>query len=148
MKRVVCLISPSLWRGDIKHATNFINTVWNENPFQILLITWQNRKNGRKMQIYWVFLPILLRKTRQRRDVTYGVIDELRRFSLSKSCPALCHKLIYHIFLRLWSEISLFHKLIYDIAPGSFLIGWDVAVRLWRLRQRWRVFCNKIGKSR
>ena len=40
------------------------------------------------------------------------------------------------MFLRLWSEISLFHKLIYDIAPGSFLIGWDVAVGLWRYRQR------------
>ena len=29
----------------------------------------------------------------------------------------------YHMFLRLWSEISLFHESIYDIAPGSFLIG-------------------------
>ena len=29
----------------------------------------------------------------------------------------------YHIFLRLLSEISLFHKLIYDITPGSILIG-------------------------
>ena len=27
MKRVVCFISPSLWRGDIKHTTSFINTV-------------------------------------------------------------------------------------------------------------------------
>ena len=25
MKRVVCFISPSLWRGDIKHTTSFIN---------------------------------------------------------------------------------------------------------------------------
>ena len=40
----------------------------------------------------------------------------------------------YHMFLRLWSEISLFHKLIYDIAPGSILIGWNVAVRLWHHR--------------
>ena len=39
MKRVVCFISPSLWRGDIKHTTSFINTVWNENSFQILFIT-------------------------------------------------------------------------------------------------------------
>ena len=38
--------------------------------------------------------------------------------------------LMYHMFLRLWSEISLFHKLIYDIAPGSILIGRDVAVCL------------------
>ena len=31
-------------------------------------------------------------------------------------------------FLRLLSEISLFHKLIYDITPGSILIGRDVAL--------------------
>ena len=49
------------------------------------------------------FLPILLRKTRQRRDVTYDVIDELRRFSLSKCFPVLCHKLIY--------EIAIFHSI-------------------------------------
>ena len=29
------------------------------------------------------------------------------------------------MFPRLWSEISLFHKLIYDIAQGSILIGLD-----------------------
>ena len=40
------------------------------------------------------------------------------------------------MFLGLWSEISLFHKLIYDIAQGSILIGLDVAVCLWRHRQR------------
>ena len=39
MKRVVCFYIPSLWRGDIKHTTSFINTVWNENSFQILFIT-------------------------------------------------------------------------------------------------------------
>ena len=44
-------------------------------------------------------------------------------------------KLLYHMFLDLWSEITLFHKLIYDIAQGSILIGLDVAVRLWRHRQ-------------
>ena len=75
-------------------------------------------------------LPILLRKTRQRRGVTYDVIDELRRLSLSKCFPPLCHKLIYHMILHLWSEISLFHKLIYDIAPWSILIGREVVVRL------------------
>ena len=63
-----------------------------------------------------VSLPILLQKTRQRRDVTYDVIDELRRLGLSKCFLALCHKLIY--------EIAIFHsinretcdKLIYEIA--------------------------------
>ena len=76
------------------------------------------------------FLSILLRKTRQRRGVTYDVIDELLCLSLSKCFPPLCHKLIYHMILHLWSEISLFHKLISDIAPGSILIGREVVVRL------------------
>ena len=70
------------------------------------------------------------RKRRQRRGVTYDVIDELQRLSLSICFPPLCHKLIYHMILHLWSEISLFHKLIYDIAPGSILIGREVVVRL------------------
>ena len=96
-------ISPSLWRGDIKRATSFINTVWNENSFQILFITCSICKNVSKIHIYRVFLPILLRKTRQRRCVTYDVIDELRRLSLSKSSLALCHKLIY--------EIAIFHSI-------------------------------------
>ena len=39
MKRVVFLKSPSLFRGDIKHITRFINTVWNETSFQFLYIT-------------------------------------------------------------------------------------------------------------
>ena len=99
MKRVRVFITPSLWRGYIKHATSFINTVWNENSFQILFITCLTRKKHN----YRVFLPILLRKTRQRRCVTYDVIDELRRISLSKSYSALCHKLIY--------EIAIFHSI-------------------------------------
>ena len=91
-----------------------------------------NSQNTRKTQFYRVLLPILLRKTRQHRGVTYDVIDELRRLSLSKCFPPLCHKLIYHMILHLWSEISLFHKLINDIAPGSILIDREVVVRLWR----------------
>ena len=35
---------PSIWRGNIKQTTSFINTVWNENLFQILFITWSFRK--------------------------------------------------------------------------------------------------------
>ena len=89
-----------------------------------------SQKRKKKTQFYRVLLPILLRKTRQRRGVTYDVIDELRRLSLSKCFPALCHKLIYHMILYLWSEISLFHKLSSDIAPGSILIGREVVVRL------------------
>ena len=37
---------------------------------------------------------------------------------------------VYHMILGLWSEISLLHKLIYDIAQGSILIGFDVAILL------------------
>ena len=46
----------------------------------------------------------------------------------------LVYKTYYHMFLGLLSEISLFHKLIYDIAQGSILTGWNVAVRLRRHR--------------
>ena len=39
-------------------------------------------------------------KNRQRRDVTYDVIDELQRLSLSKCFPVLCHNKVYvHIVL-------------------------------------------------
>ena len=96
-------ISPSLWRGDMKHTTSFINTVWNENSFQILFITCLTSKNVRKLQIYRFLLPILLRKTRQSRRVIYDVIDKLRRLGLSKSCSVLCHKLIY--------DIAIFHSI-------------------------------------
>ena len=65
----------------------------------------------RKKQI---FLPVLLRKARQRRDVTYDVIDELRRFSLSKCFSALCHKLIY--------EIAIFHSINGETCDKYFFI--------------------------
>ena len=59
--------------------------------------------NSQKRAKIRVFCPILLRKTRQRRDVTYDVIDKLRRLGLSKCFPVLCHKLIY--------EIAIFHSI-------------------------------------
>ena len=90
----------------------------------------QKRKKNTVLSSFITNVPILLRKTRQRRGVTYDVIDELRRLSLSKCFPPLCHKLTYHMILYLWSEISLFHKLISDIAPGSILIGREVVVSL------------------
>ena len=54
---------------------------------------------------------------------------------ISLKVSRLCHFIqyditFYHMFLCLWSEISLYHKLIYDIAQGSILIGLDVAVCL------------------
>ena len=38
MKLVAYFISPRQRLGDVKHTTRFINTVWNENSFQILYI--------------------------------------------------------------------------------------------------------------
>ena len=77
-------------------------------------------KMQEKHSFYRVLLPISLRKTRKRRGVTYDVIDGLQRLSISKCFPPLCHKLIYNMILYLWSEISLFHQLISDIARGAF----------------------------
>ena len=74
-----------------------------KKSFQSLFITRKTRKNVRKLQIYRVLLPILLRKTRQRRGVTYNVRDELQRLGLSKSLPMLSHILIY--------VIAIFHSI-------------------------------------
>ena len=92
MKRVSCFYIPEpLAKGYKTH----------NDLLQILFITCLTHKNVRKTGGF--FLPILLRKTRLRREVTYDVIDELRRLSLSKCFPVLCHKLIY--------EIAIFHSI-------------------------------------
>ena len=70
-----------------------------------------NSQKHKKKQFYRVLLLILLRKTRQRRGVTYDVIDELQRLSLSKCFPALCHKLIY--------EIAIFHSIKRETCDNS-----------------------------
>ena len=51
------------------------------------------------------------------------------------------------MFLNLWSEISLFHILNYDIAQGSILIGLGVAVRLLHHRLRPNVGSFSTVKS-
>ena len=90
-------------------------------------------QTNRKLRFYWIFLPILLRETR-----IGDVIHILGHLNFSKYVSGLCHNLIYEIeifhcinrktwvifllhVLNLLSEISLFRKLIYDIAPGGFL---------------------------
>ena len=62
-----------------------------------------NSQKSKKRQLHRDLLPILLWEARQRRSVTYDVIGELQRLSLSKCFPALCHKLIY--------EIAIFHSI-------------------------------------
>ena len=56
MKLVVCLISPRHRLGDIKNTSRFINTVWNENSFQILYISW----NIIFIRVYNLRLPYIL----------------------------------------------------------------------------------------
>ena len=59
-------------------------------------------------------------------NLLYQVCFFFVRWENQNSHPGLIGRYIfnfYHMFLGLWSEISLFHKLIYDIAQGSILIG-------------------------
>ena len=49
MKRVVCFISPSLWRGHIKHTTSFINTV---DSFYHMIIP-KNINISWKKYVFW-----------------------------------------------------------------------------------------------
>ena len=66
------------------HITNFMNTIWNENSFQILFITNEIRKKRKKNTDLFFLFPIVLPKTGKRRCVTYHAIGELRQPSLSK----------------------------------------------------------------
>ena len=119
MKRVLCFYTPSLWRGDIKY-TSFINTLWNEFHFRFFLSHVNLAKTQEKHSFIEFYYPWLW-KTRQRRGITYEVIDELRRLSQSKCFRVLCHKLIY--------EIAIFHsmnretcdKKMFPLAPHAFL---------------------------
>ena len=103
MKRVVCFYIPEpLARGyKIHNEFHQYRMKWKfiSDSFYHML----NSQKRKKILLYRVLLQILLRKTRQRRGVTYDVIEELRRLSLSKCFPALCHKLIY--------EIAIFHSI-------------------------------------
>ena len=101
MKRVVCFYIPEPMA--IKHAMSFILLYEMKIHFRFFVITWLSRKNVRKIQIYRIFLSILLQLTCQRRVITYDIIDELQHLSLSKRCQALCHKLVY--------EIVIFHSI-------------------------------------
>ena len=47
MKQVMCFYIPEPLVRDIKRTKSFINTVWNENSFQILFITLNSQK-GKK----------------------------------------------------------------------------------------------------
>ena len=84
MKRVVCFISPSLWRGDIKHTTSFINTVWNENSFQILFITLLIPKNINISWKKYVFFRKFRAKYALKRRALRDVIMLFLMTSLAK----------------------------------------------------------------
>ena len=115
-------ISPSLWRGDIKHTTSFINTVWNENSLHILFITCLTRKNVRKTgvffyQFYCENAPTSGRYLwRHRRTATFRPI---------KCFPALCHKLIIY-------EIEIFNSINGETCDKckSFFLNWSVSFQI------------------
>ena len=88
MKQVVFYIPKPFVRGYKSH-----------NEFHKYCLEWKlisdsfyRKLNSQKPEKNQVFLPILLGKTPQRQDVTYDIIDELRRLGLSKCFPALCRK--------------------------------------------------------
>ena len=62
-----------------------------------------NSQKRMKNTVLSSFLTPLLRKMRESWSVTYDVIGEMRRLSLSKFFPALCHKLIY--------KLAVFHSI-------------------------------------
>ena len=144
MKQFVCFMSPS--NKGYKTYNKFHNYHMKRKFISDSSYHMLKPQTNRKLRFYRIFLPILLRETR-----IGDVIHRLGLLNFSKYVSALCHNLIYEIeifhsinrktwviffshVLHLLSEISLFHKFIYDIAPGSFFIGWDVAVRPWRHR--------------
>ena len=105
MKRVVCFCIPEpLARGYKTH-----------NEFHKYRMKWKfisysfyhmlNSQKRKENTVLSSLCLILLRKTCQRRGVTYDVIDELRRLSLSNCFPVLCHKLIYEF------QIAIFHSI-------------------------------------
>ena len=120
MKRVVCFYIPEpLARGYKTH-----------NEFHKYRMKWKfisdsfyHMLNSQKRAKIRVFCPNLLRKTRQRRDVTYDVIDKLRRLGLSKCFPALCHKLIY--------EIAIFHSINGEICDKK---GYIRKLEIWQIQ--------------
>ena len=97
-------------------------------------------KNARKTQFYRVLLPISLRKTRQRRGAAYDVIGELRRLSLSKCFPALCHKLIY--------EIAIFHSINRETCDKMLFVGVSKTLgKLVPINLRGRITVLLLGKQ-
>ena len=72
-------------------------------------------KTQEKRSFIEFYHPILLLKTRQRCSVTYDVIDKLRRLSLSKCFPVLCHKLIYGIAIFHSINRETCYKIYYDM---------------------------------
>ena len=88
---------PSHWLRDIQHMC-FKNSERNGNSFQIIFITF-NLKKCEKNSILSSFntqnVLILLLKMRQKRNIIYGIIEEVQPLSLSKFFEALFHKLIY-----------------------------------------------------
>ena len=65
-----------------------------------------NSQTSKKNTDLLHFITVFLLKTRQHRDVRYDVIDELRRLSLSKCFPVLCHKSKYEVYVAIFPSIN------------------------------------------
>ena len=154
MKLIVCFISPRQRLGDIKHTTHFINTVWNENSFQILYLyrIWNEKSfhtvfmkrvvcfispsllrgdikhttsfiNMHKYRMKWKFISDSFYHILRAQNCNLSSFitnftaegaptsgrylwrhkNKVRRLGLSKCYPVLCHNLIY--------EIAIFHSI-------------------------------------
>ena len=123
MKRVVCFYIPEPLARGLKTHNEFHNYRIKWKFISDSFYHMSNLQKRKKNTVLWVLLPILLRKTRQRRGVTYDVIDELRRLSLSKCFPVLCHKLIY--------EIAIFHSINRETCDKKIRYITDMSVDKW-----------------
>ena len=146
MKRFVCFRCPSLWWWYIKHTTSFINTVWNEIPFQILFIAWSFRKLlifHEKMWISRKCRAIVALKRRNLRDVItlflYDVPGKEAR-NWCKKCYVTCvsfENLWNHGFMkgRIMWQIGLFTCIIISMFCDVLLI--ICIVSFTRLQIKW-----------
>ena len=75
-----------------------------------------NSQKRKKNTVLSKFITDFTAKNAPTSGVTYDVIDELRRLSLSKCFPALCHKLI--------NEIAIFHSINREICDNTISWCW------------------------
>ena len=145
MKRVVCFYIPEpLARGYKTNEFHKCCMKWKFISDSFLSHVKLAESQEKYCFIEFNLLPFLLRKMHQRRGVTYDVIDELRRFSLSKCLPALCHKLIY--------EIAIFHSINWETCDKLVSYGFYDKTLIIKINQIsnkgwWNFFSAKFIRN-